>query len=432
MPQPPLDYLFGLEQFGIKFGLENIHTLVDALGQPDRAYRIAHIAGTNGKGSVTAMVDAALRAAGHRSGRYTSPHLIDLTERFVIDGSPVATARLERAAAQFRQTVDELLAGGRLRSQPTFFEATTAIALALFRDAGVEIAVCEVGLGGRLDATNVVVPTVTAITSIALDHQQYLGSTLAAIAAEKGGIVKPGVPVVLGALPPEAAAVIVAIAKERSAPIVHVAAHSAAVDAGPTASGGRRLQLRTSRRDYGDIDLALGGAHQVDNALVAVHVLEALDAAGLSVPVESVRAGLATVRWPGRLDLRRLPDGREILFDAAHNPAGAQALAAFLASEAGERRTLVFAAMRDKDVTNMLRALAPRVRGLVLTRALTPRSADPADLAEVARSLGVSCPLSIEPSPAEALETAWRITPRIAVAGSIFLIGDVMKHLGWS
>src|SRR5215475_15110005 len=204
----PLTYLFSLEQFGIKFGLENIAAIVERLGRPDRAYHTIHIAGTNGKGSVTAMVDAALRAAGHRSARYTSPHLIDLTERFVIDGQPTSDAELARAIERVRTVIVELQGEGVLDVHPTFFEVTTAAAFEIFRNASVEVAVCEVGLGGRLDATNVLSPMVTAITSIAFDHQQYLGNTLAEIAAEKAGIIKPGVPIVMGRLEPEAARVI--------------------------------------------------------------------------------------------------------------------------------------------------------------------------------------------------------------------------------
>src|SRR5256885_1854295 len=194
----PLSYLFSLEQFGIKFGLENIATIVAALGHPERAFRSVHVAGTNGKGSVTAMVDAALRAAGHRSARYTSPHLVDLCERFVIDGRPVSTGALAAAVSDVRDVIDRLHASGALDVHPTFFEVTTAVAFELFRRAEVTIAVLEVGLGGRLDATNVVSPIVTAITSIAFDHQKYLGTSLREIAIEKAGIIKPGVAVVLG------------------------------------------------------------------------------------------------------------------------------------------------------------------------------------------------------------------------------------------
>src|ERR1700688_3276918 len=180
----PLEWLFGLEQFGIKLGLDNITVLLDALGHPERAFKSVHIAGTNGKGSVTAMVDAALRAAGHRSARFTSPHLVDLSERFVIDGRPVSQEALVAATTDLRDRIEALLAAGALRAQPTFFEVTTALALELFRRAGSEIAVIEVGLGGRLDSTNVITPVVASITSIALDHERYLGHTLGAIAVE--------------------------------------------------------------------------------------------------------------------------------------------------------------------------------------------------------------------------------------------------------
>ena len=182
----PLSYLFGLGQFGIKFGLQNMFAIVGRLGHPERTFRSVHIAGTNGKGSVTAMVDAGLRAAGHRSARYTSPHLVDLTERFVIDGQAVAEDRMIAAVADVRAAIEELLAEGVLQAHPTFFEVTTAVAFELFRRAAVDIAVIEVGLGGRLDATNVIDPVMTAITSIAFDHQQYLGPSLADIAGGKG------------------------------------------------------------------------------------------------------------------------------------------------------------------------------------------------------------------------------------------------------
>jgi dihydrofolate synthase/folylpolyglutamate synthase len=430
--RPALDYLLALEQFGIKFGLDNMHALVEALGYPDRSYRIAHIAGTNGKGSVTAMVDSALRAAGHRSARYTSPHLCDLVERFVVDGTPVTHEGLERSAARLQTTVQALMARGRLQSEPTFFEATTAIAFDLFRDARVDIAVCEVGLGGRLDATNVVSPTVTAITSIGHDHQQYLGPTLGEIAIEKAGIIKPGVPIVIGALPDEAMVPIARIAADRHAPLLTATDGVTIANEGTSARGGHRVGVRTARCDYGTIDLALAGRHQIGNAIVAIRVLEALDGAGIRVSAAAVRAGLATVRWPGRLERHTLPDGRRVLLDAAHNPEGAQALAAFLASEYEDAPTLVFTAMRDKDVRDMLRALAPHVHALVMTRATTPRCADPADLAATARAVGVTCPILVEPDLSRALETAWTLTPSIVVAGSIFLLGDAMKALGLS
>ena len=406
----PVAWLFALEQFGIKFGLDNISAIVARLGHPERAFRSVHIAGTNGKGSVTAMIDAALRAAGHRSARYTSPHLVDLPERFVIDGRPVAQAELIATIAVVRDAIDGLRAGGGLDVQPTFFEVTTAIAFELFRRAGVEVAVLEVGLGGRLDATNVVSPpdvAVTAITSIAFDHQIHLGTTLRAIAIEKAGIIKRGVPVVVGPLEPEAAAAIDEIAASRGAAVI-----------------------RTDPHDCDGMTIGLAGAHQRSNAAVAMRVLELLDHQGIALPATAIASGLAQPEWPGRLDVRRLADGRELLLDAAHNPAGALSLASYLRAEGGAPRPLVFAAMRDKDVEGMFAALLPAVGRLIITRASNARAADPESLAAVAREIAPALPIAIEPSLDAALDTAWRAAPRIVVAGSIFLLGDVMLLLG--
>ena len=433
----PLTYLFGLEQFGIKFGLENIGTLLDRLGHPERAFRSVHVAGTNGKGSVTAMVDAALEAAGHRSGRYTSPHLIDLTERFVIDGHRVEPAALVAAVADVRDCIDDLRATGALTAQPTFFEVTTGVAFELFRRAGVDTAVVEVGLGGRLDATNVITPVASAITSIAFDHQRYLGTTLHDIAREKAGIIKPGVPVVVGEVAPEAFAAIERVARERGAELIRasegVTVTTVRLKPDTTKKGQpdhSTIRLRTPTRDYGEIDLALAGAHQVANALVAVRVLEVVDARGVAVPREAVVKALANVSWPGRLDRRTLPDGREVLLDAAHNPAGAAALAAYLAGEGGEKLPLVFAAMRDKDVRGMFQALLPSVGAVVVTRVSNRRTMEPEALAEHARAVAPTASVYIAPSLDEALDAAWRKSRRIVVAGSIFLVGDVMKRIG--
>jgi dihydrofolate synthase/folylpolyglutamate synthase len=403
----PLTYLFSLEQFGIKFGLDNISTLVARLGHPERAFRSVHVAGTNGKGSVTAMVDAALRAAGHATARYTSPHLVSLSERFVIGGRPVEPDALNATITDVRDAVESLRAEGALLVQPTFFEVTTAVAFELFRRAGVEIAVLEVGLGGRLDATNVVAPpalVATAITSIAFDHQLYLGTTLPDIAREKAGIIKPGVPVVVGPLESEAAAAIDEVARDHAAEVV-----------------------RASADDVGGLTVGLRGAHQRVNAAVALRLLQILDSRAIPVPPEAVAKGLAEPGWPGRLDVRRLPDGREALLDAAHNPAGASTLASYLRGEGGAARPLVFAAMRDKDVSGMFAALLPAVGHLILTRTSNTRSADTDELAQRARTIAPDLPIVIEPSIPDALAAAWRLSPRIVVAGSIFLLGDVLR-----
>ncbi len=407
--QDPLSYLFGLEQFGIKFGLQNIHAVCARLGHPERAFRSVHVAGTNGKGSVTAMVDAGLRAAGHRTGRYTSPHLIRLNERFAIAGRPIGDAELLEAISFVRAVVEALVGDGTLDTQPTFFEVTTAVAFELFRRASVELAVVEVGLGGRLDATNVISPEVTAITSIAYDHQLYLGTSLASIAREKAGIIKRGIPVVVGDVPVEALAVIEEAARANGAPVV-----------------------RATASDLGDIEVGLPGDHQRANAAVAMKLLETLEDRGTPIGRDAIVAALGHTRWAGRLDLRRLPDGREILMDAAHNAAGAQALAAYLESLPDRRLPLVFGAMRDKDTTSMFRALLPAAGSPILTRAENPRSADPDDLARVARDVAPALSVAVAPALPDALALGWRAaaTNRIVAAGSIFLLGDVMRHLG--
>lgn len=431
MALAPLDWLFSLAQFGIKFGLDNIDALVVELGHPERQYRTVHVAGTNGKGSVTAIVERALRHAGLRTGRYTSPHLLDLSERFAIDGTPVSQGDMIAAVETVRAAVEQLQKRGVLEVHPTFFEVTTAVGFELFRQHRVDIAVCEVGLGGRLDATNVLSPMACAITSIAFDHEQYLGHTLREIASEKAGILKASVPVVVGPMSAEAADAILARAEAVGAPLFWATEH---VTRGPIVtleSGAQRFALRTPARDYGDVELALGGQHQVTNALVAVRLLEQLESGGLPIGAGPVIEGLASVRWPGRLEQVTLADGRSALLDAAHNAAGADALAAHL-DGLGDRRPLVFAAMRDKDVTTMIQALAPRASRIVVTRASNPRSAEPAELAALIGRLAPQTHVDVADSPAEALAHAWNANPHIVVAGSIFLLADVMKELGRS
>jgi len=424
-----LAYLFRLEQFGIKFGLESIETLLSRLGHPERAFRSVHIAGTNGKGSVTAMVDTALGRAGYRTARYTSPHLIDLAERFVVDGKPVDAAALCSAAADVRAAIEALRAEGALQAPPTFFEATTAMAFELFRRARVEVATVEVGLGGRLDSTNVIRPVATAITSIDFDHQQYLGSTLGEIAAEKAGIIKPGVPVIVGDVGPEASAVIERVAVERRAELIRARDGVDVTPLEPDAVSDNVFALRTPVRDYRAVRLALRGAHQTANAVVAVRLLETLDAHGMAVSPGAIVDGLALVSWPGRLERRMLSGGRELILDAAHNPAGAAALASYLASLGGTPPALVFAAMRDKDARGMLRLLLPSVGQMIVTRAANPRSADPEALAALARAIAPALAVHVVTSPAEALRTAWTMSSRVVVAGSIFLLGDIMKAI---
>ena len=420
-------WLAHLETFGIKLGLDTITALAEELGNPHRACRVLHVAGTNGKGSVSAMVSHALTTAGYRTGRYTSPHLVHLEERFAIDGRPVSGPLLDAALDDVRGAVARLQARGRLAVEPTYFEATTAAAFLLFRHAATEVAVIEVGLGGRFDATNIVSPLVTCITSIALDHQAQLGGSLASIAAEKAGIIKPGVPVVVGRLPDDARAVVEAVAAERGARVVDsndgVRRVYALADAGGTV-----VEFATPAVTYGPVRLALKGEHQVDNALVAVRLLETAAGAGLPVWRASIERGLSEARWPARLQKVETARGT-LIVDGAHNPAGAAALASYLTGRFPEGVPIVVGMMADKDAAGMLAPLVDIARPLVLTRAPGARAADPEQLA-AALTADHRRHARVEPDLARALDSAWSAGPVIVVAGSLYLAGAVFARLG--
>jgi dihydrofolate synthase/folylpolyglutamate synthase len=419
---PALEFLFSLERFGMKFGLDNMAALCTALGHPEAAFASAIVGGTNGKGSVTAMVETALRAGGHRVARYTSPHLVRLEERFVIDGREVETPTLEAAAARVQHAAEHLVDTGALESLPTFFECATAIAFDLFRDAGVALAVLEVGLGGRLDATNIVSPAAAAIVSIDFDHQVQLGNSIAAIAWEKAGIIKRGVPVVCGALPAPALAVVERTCVERGAPLLRADVDVHVDDA----AGSEDLRFTTPRVTIDGVRLALAGRHQVENARVAVRLLDALSERGFPTSADAVRAGLTQASWPARLE-RFVVDGCAVVLDAAHNPAGARALAAYLRDVYPDGVTLVFGAMRDKAVDEMLPALAPAATRIICTTAPTPRAQDPESLARIARAHHAR--VDVEPDPFAALERACAGDRAVVVAGSIFLVGPVRDRL---
>lgn len=426
-------WLADLEQFGIKLGLDTIASVMAALGHPERAYPVVHIGGTNGKGSVAAMVTHALRASGRRTGTYTSPHLVHLEERFAIDGTPIGTRLLDAALDRIRETVTHLQHQGTLMVQPTYFEATTAAAFLVFAEAGIDAAVIEVGLGGRFDATNIVSPLVTAITSIDLDHQAQLGNTLAAIAREKAGIVKPDAALVVGDVGPAAGAVIDQAAALAGIVPAHV---SDSVVEAQSIRGRYEVVIRTPVAEYGPLRLALAGRHQVNNAVVAVRVLEMWRARGHGLPHEAVVHGLTDARWPARLEWINTAGGR-VLVDGAHNPAGARALASYLADAGSGPLPLVFGAMRDKDVDEMLAALAPWARPLVLTRASTTRAEDPCVLARHAAAAMAphqvpgqpAGEIHVEPTLESAIARAREYGSPICIAGSLLLAGEALALL---
>ncbi len=423
-----LAYLFSLEKLGIKFGLENIRAICEALGHPERAWPSAVVAGTNGKGSVSAMVEAGLRAAGLRTGLYTSPHLIRLEERFAIDGAPVSTDEMAAAAATVRDAVAALRSANRLTTEPTFFEVTTALGFELFRRARVDFVVLEVGLGGRFDATTAATPVAAAITTVDFDHEQFLGHTIAAIAAEKAGVIKPGMPVVVGETKPDAVTVIARACTEMRATMIPAAA-GVRSDVVAVDEGAAVVRLCTPLRDYGTLRLALRGRHQAQNAVVAVRLLEELDRLGFMIPPAAITAAVTSTRWPGRLDLLSDGSGHTVLCDAAHNPAGAGSLGEYLREVYPAGLPLVFGIMKDKDVGGTLGPLLPSVTHLVATAARTDRAMAADRLAEEARRTGWRGPLDIEPEAGSALERAWQRAPTICAAGSIFLVGEVLARL---
>lgn len=422
-----LDRLHALETFGIKLGLDNISRLCAALGHPERTFTTLHVAGTNGKGSVTAMAHAALVAAGVRAGRYVSPHLVDLAERFVIGSAPVDAETLRRAAEDVLDCADALKATGDLPVQPTFFEATTAIAFELFRRARVDVAVIEVGLGGRFDSTNVIAPAAGAITSIGFDHQQLLGETLEAIAFEKAGIIKPGMDVVIGSLPDDARRVVRDVAVRQQARVID-AAHDTRVTR-DISGAHEQLIVETPNDRYGPLTLALRGEHQVGNAQVAIRLLEAARDSGIDVPRHAIERGVTAVDWPGRLELIDLRGGGQVLLDAAHNVDGARALAAYLHRRHPTRPALVIGVMRDKDVEGIITALMPVVSSVITTAADTPRAIPASELAIRIAATGTSVPVNAEPDPRTAVEQALSRGGFVCVAGSIFVVGAVRDGL---
>lgn len=419
------DYLFGLEIVGIKLGLEQIRALIRALDHPDLSYPSILVAGTNGKGSVTAMLERGLRDAGYRTGRYTSPHLTRIEERVALDGEPITAAAFDRLAARVRE------AASVLPHPPSFFEATTALALEAFRDAAVDVAILEVGLGGRLDATNAVTPILAVVTAVDLDHQQYLGDTIEDIAREKAGIIKPAVPVVLGKNSEAVKRVITDVAHTQRAPLVYA---PEGVDVRASVLGGvTEFALTTPAGAWPPLTLGLRGRHQVDNAVTAARALEVIDqTTTLHVAPSARQSALVAVRWPGRLEMRSYKWGRrrvDVLIDGAHNVAGARALNAYLGEVYPSRVPIVFAAMADKDIAGIAEALAPSASFFACTTVNSPRAATPEAVAGIVRQVAPNSTILIAASPEIALAGAAPLGAPVVVAGSLYLAGEIRELL---
>jgi len=399
-----VQYLLSLghETLTIKLGLRNTELLLAALGNPERAFPSVQIAGTNGKGSTAAMLDSICRAAGIKCGLYTSPHLVSITERISISGTPVSADEFAACVTTVRDVSGQLLADKQLDALPTFFEQLTVTALLAFRNAGIELAILETGLGGRLDSTTAAKASVVAITPIAMDHEEYLGHTLASIAAEKAAIIRPGVQAVIAKQEPEALQVLLRRCEETGV-----------------------TPLQTDAHRYERVRLGLRGRHQIENAAVAIRLAEVLRAEGFDIPDTAILTGLETVSHPGRLEL--VQHNPAFLIDGAHNPAGAESLRAFLDEFASQPLTLVFGAMRDKQLEQIGEILFPSAGVLVLTPIDNPRSATLEQLQKVADRFARGKVFTSE-SSAAALELACAETPAeglICIAGSLYLVGEL-------
>jgi len=396
-------YSLGNEIQTAKFGLDRITRLLDALGNPHRTGRFVHVAGTNGKGSTSAMIEAGLRASGVRTGLYTSPHLVEPTERIQIAGQAIASDQFARVFTEVHETAERMLQAGDLDLHPTYFESVTAMAFLLFASERVEAAVLEVGLGGRLDATNVVTPALSVITPIDFDHQIFLGDTLGKIASEKAGILKPGVPAIFAEQPPEAEAVLRAhatgpctLSRDWAISDLELDAHSS------------RFRMRGI-----EIVCPLAGEHQVQNARTAAIALHEL---GVSP------AGIANTWWPGRLE--RVSEQPEIVLDGAHNPAGTRALANYIRRfYKGRRIWIVYGVMRDKAVAEMAEMLFPLAHCVIVTapansRAMPPESI-PAPGAVITHTVAEAVALLGRAEPGDA----------IFITGSLFVVGEARALL---
>jgi dihydrofolate synthase / folylpolyglutamate synthase len=404
-----LSYLLSLghETLTIKLGLENTETLLSSLGDPQQSFPAVQIAGTNGKGSTAVTLDSICRAAGIRTGLFTSPHLISITERITINGEQISETDFGRLTAHVKATAEELAQQGRLKTLPTFFEHVTAIALLAFREAKVELAILETGLGGRLDSTTAAGAAIVAITPIAKDHEEYLGHTLAEIAAEKAAIIRPGVTAIVAAQKEDALEVILARCE---------------------AVGVEPKFVEPNR--YENISIGLRGRHQIVNVSTAIVLAEALRERGFKITREAIIRGVETVTHPGRLELW---EGQpQILFDGAHNPAAALALRYYLDEFIKQPITMVFGAMGDKALPGMAATLFSKADELILTKLDNPRAATIERLRAVVPENFDKARVHCSSSVAGALCMARELTPAnglVCVTGSLYLVGAVQQAL---
>lgn len=404
-----IQFLYDLNLFGAKFGLENTFRLAALTGNSHNRLRFIHAAGTNGKGSTCAMLESIYRAAGLRTGLFTSPHLVSFRERIQVNRQLIPENEVIRLVEAIQPLLEQFPDG----HHPTFFEVVTVMALNYFAAQKCDLVIWETGLGGRLDATNIVTPLASIITNIGIEHSEWLGDTCEKIAFEKAGIIKPDVPVITAARPGEGREVIVSVAQEKCAPLTAVE------------------ESQAHRPPLDGLELPLHGAHQKLNAataMAAVHIL------GSRLPVSDdiLRQGLLTVCWPGRMQRVSTASGQIVLLDGAHNPASAEALRAALQAEYPDAKpAVIFGVFRDKDSASMCHSLAPLAGRLLLTPVHSDRTEDPARLVTACREANPRASLEVCASLAQAIEKAAR-EPFVVIAGSLYLVGEALEILGLS
>lgn len=424
--QDELTYLYTLQQFGIKLGLSNIRKLCSHLNDPQEKIKTVHVGGTNGKGSTAAVISSILQESGYRAGLYTSPHLVDFTERIRINNIPITHDRACRLIGKIRRCIaDEDIA-------PTFFEFTTALALLYFAEEDVDIAVIEVGMGGRLDATNIINPLVSIITNVEYDHTEHLGPTLEDIAREKCGIFKRGVPVVASEEKGHILSIIEGYAKEAGSAVY---VHGRDFHAAPV-----RLNRYYSESYYDGLKWKrillkspLSGRHQILNIADALCTAELLSEQGFGITAQQASEGVRNVSWPGRLEM--LPGNPQILLDGAHNHAGAMALRNFIedvlmGGEDQGKIILIFGVLRDKDVHSMIGELMPYPADVIITRPDTERGLPVEELRVIVESYGIKP--HVTPNVSEALSLAYGIASSsdfIVVTGSLYLVGEARAQI---
>ena len=408
-----IGYLFNLQKFGIKFGLSKTENLLKAFGNPQLDQRYIHIAGTNGKGSVASFLGSILQEAGFKVGMYISPHLVRFTERFRINNQEISQRKTI-------ELIHELRTAFNPDEPPTFFEAVTAMAILYFAREKTDIAIMEVGMGGRLDATNVITPLVTGITNISMEHQAYLGNRLSLIAEEKAGVIKKGIDVVTSVTQPQIIKRFKAIADERGAPLWQVGKD---IKYRTTPSG---LHYFGQNRTINSLQPGLRGGHQTRNATLALGMIERIETKGFPLSTDQIREGLKKATWPGRMQV--IKEHPAILLDGAHNPAAVRALARSIQSGFSyERMILVIGIMADKDIPALLRAIVPISDQVIYTRPVYSRAAEPHVLMEKAASLDT--PGEVVVPLAKALRKAEEIaSPKdlIVICGSLFTVGEAL------